>query len=524
MDHPEPAPTAPSPPWTLFHTPARILLGGGALVLVLLGAQAAGLPSPAALLAGLGQGPAVNGLLAAAILFFLVGLGFAGFLWWLAARSFAMLRDPATTPERLGVMRELPMALPEGTVRAVLALIVGVVGLPMLLFSQALGLQDAVAGYVNGIIAGVFGYYFGARSNAVDGQANRRLGDALVGQQRTAEALRAENANLGEQATTAAAAGAIAGALTGALPGQLAAALDRLARHIGIGAALVESLGPALPPGLLPANAAAVLARARVVAEAARAYSAEATRSVPAEGGSADSLVDTPRQVVEATAGLTGRDSPFATMLRLAAGALPTLAGGPLAGVAVVLGLGWQAGSGAWRRWRAQALAAPHDPTLFDPGSITPTSAALRLDQAPVFARAFAGLRGEPGFAAGLLDIVLRDDAGTRLWAAHGVLFASPEEAEAGLAEFLRALLAEHAAGDVTAPGLAAIGVALAGASPALRPATAEPEAARALLAAANAGGGTTESRAAFEAMAMLVGLLREQKLDPLRGMAELTP
>lgn len=501
MDHSDSAST----PWTLLRLPARILLSGGALVLVLLGAQAAGLPSPATLLASLGQGPAQS----AAILFFLVGLAFAGFLWWLAARSFAMLQDPAVTPEQLGLLRELPMALPEGTVRAVLALIVGVVGLPMLLFSQTLGLQDAVAGYVNGIIAGVFGYYFGARSTAADGQTNRRLGEALVGQQRTAEALRAENASLGERAAT--------GAITGALPGQLTAALDRLGRHIGIGAALVETLGPALPPGLLPANAAAMLARARVVAEAARAVSADVANT---GGANAETL----RQVAEATAGLTGRDGPFTVMLRLAAGALPAMAGGPLAGIAVALGLGWQAGSAAWRRWRAQVLAAPHDPTLFDPGTITPASAALRLDQAPIFARAFSELRGQPGFAAGLLDIVLRDDAGTRLWAAHGALFASPEEAEAGLAEFLRALLAEHVAADVTAPGLAAIGAALAGAAPALRPATAEPEAARALLAAANAGGGSPDARAAFEALAMLVGLLREQKLDPIRGMAELTP
>ena len=169
--------------WPLLRPPARILLSGAAALLVLAGARLAGLPPLSALLSG---SPAQF----AAFLVFLIGVAFAAFLWWLAARSFAFLRDPRTTPEQLASLRELPLALPEGTVRALLALIVGVVGLPLLLFSQALSLNDATAGYVNGIIAGVFGYYFGARSTAGEATATRRLGEALAGQGRQAEALR----------------------------------------------------------------------------------------------------------------------------------------------------------------------------------------------------------------------------------------------------------------------------------------------------------------------------------------------
>ncbi|HYI82377.1 MAG TPA: hypothetical protein VEX11_04100, partial [Acetobacteraceae bacterium] len=166
--------------WPLLRTPARILLSGAAAVLVLAGAKLAGLPP---LLSSLLSGAPAQ---SAALLIFAVGLAFAGFLWWLAARSFAFLRDPRTTPEQLASLRELPLALPEGTVRALLALIVGVVGLPLLLFSQALALNDATAGYVNGIIAGVFGYYFGARSTAAVATTTRRLGEALAGQGRHA--------------------------------------------------------------------------------------------------------------------------------------------------------------------------------------------------------------------------------------------------------------------------------------------------------------------------------------------------
>ncbi len=484
--------------WPLLRTPARILLSGAAALLVLAGARLAGLPPLSALLSG---SPAQL----AAFLVFLIGVAFAAFLWWLAARSFAFLRDPRTTPEQLASLRELPLALPEGTVRALLALIVGVVGLPLLLFSQALSLNDATAGYVNGIIAGVFGYYFGARSTAADGAATRRLGEALAGQGRQAEALREENAALRDRAAEAAAAGA--------RPGQLAAALDGLSRQVAIAGNLVEVLGPALPPGLLPAGAADALRRARAVSAEARALAA----------GEADPA--TLGRVLEATAALSGRDGAFAALLRAAAGALPaTVAGGPLAGVSLLLGLGWQAGSAAWRRWRAQVLAAPHDPALFDAGGITPSSAALRLEAAPLFAAAFAPLRDRPGFAADLLDIALRDDAPARLWAEHGERFASPEAAAAGLAEFRRALLAEGAAADVSAPALAAVVSGLAGAAPPLRPEGATPDAARALLLAAGGGAGTPEARAALEALATLMGLLREQKVDALRGLAEVAP
>ena len=233
-------------------------------------------------------------------------------------------------------------------------------------------------------------------------------------------------------------------------------------------------------------------------------------------------------RVSEAAAALAGRDGAFAALLRAAAGALPAAAvsGGPLAGVSLLLGLGWQAGSAAWRRWRAQVLAAPHDPTLFDPGSLTPSSAALRLEAAPIFAAAFAPVLHEPGFAADLLDLALRDDAPARLWAEHGERFDSPEAAAAGLAEFRRALLAESAAADVSAPAFAAVAAGLSGAAPLLRPEKEPtPDEARALLLAAGAGGGgTPEARAALQALAMLVGLLREQKVDALRGLAELSP
>lgn len=458
--------------------PLKILLTGLAAVSILFSAR----------LAGLSAGPllAAPGNLAA-ILIFLVGIGFAAFLWWLASRCFTLLRDPATTPEQLSALRDLPLALPEGTVRALLALIVGVIGLPLLLFSQSLALNDAVAGYVNGIIAGVFGYYFGARSTTPEAQAARRLGDALEGQQRANEELRASEAAAREAASQA------------GQPFRVAGAIASLENHLSVARILVQRLGPALPPGVIPAQAADWLDQAEQALSAARAL-----------GGQAD-----PGALQGALASLTGRDGPLSSLLRAAAPLLPAAAGGPLAGAAMLLGLGWNLGSAAWRRFRAQLLDAPHDPALFEPGTITPASAELRLADAPIFARLFTPRLAEPGFLAGLLDNCLREDAAERLWARYPG-FADPAEAAQGLAEFRRALLEDRVEADLAPELVARVAQSLDGAAPGLRPAATP----RAVLPQA----GPAEAQAAIQALALLLGELRESHTDPVPLLAELTP
>ncbi len=422
-----------------------------------------------------------------AVLIFLVGVAFAGFLWWLSARSFAFLAAPGTTSEQIAALRDLPMALPEGTVRAILALIVGVVGLPLLLFAAALGLSDAVAGYVNGIIAGVFGYYFGARGVTPDVQANRRVAEALTTEQRAHETLRQSTTTAIEAATEAA-----------TRPGREAELLARLERHTALAEELVQNFGAALPPGILPENAGALLHQARAALGAAR----KSPPDISAVAG--------------ATAALTGAGGPFAAVLRMAAPLLPGVAGGPLAGVALLLGLGWSLSAGAWRRWQAGVLEAPHDPALFDPGAITPDEALSRLT--PIFAQALASLRETPGFAAELLDMALRDDGAARIWASWGQgRFSGLAEVEQGLVEYRRALLEGEATQDVSAEALRGVAAQLATAAPALRPEATDP-------AALRAQPGTPEQRAALEALTLLLGRMRETRQDPMQILREITP
>ena len=441
-------------------TPLTILVSGIVAIGVLTAARFAGfggtLAAPAAF---------------AALLVFGVGLAFAGFLWWLSARSFALLRDPATTPAQLAALRELPMALPEGTVRAVLALIVGVIGLPMLLFSQALALNDAVAGYVNGIIAGVFGYYFGTRSNGGDALAGRRLGEALAREQQAGDALRDSEAQAREIAARA------------GEPERLGRLASGLERQVQVARVILDQLAPALPAGLVPAGAAAALARAEQALGAGRGDEAA---------------------LHAAASALAGDEGPFPALLRAAAVLLP--AATPLGGVAMLLGVGWNLGAAAWRRFRARLLDAPHDPALFDPGAITPESAELRLAEAPIFARLFTARAAEPGFLAELLDTCLREDAAERLWTGYPG-FADPAEAAAGLAEFRRALLAERVAADLTPAILARLPDHLRGQRPVFPPSGLQP--------------GPGEAQAALQALALLLGELRERHIDPLPLLAE---
>ncbi|MCS6891698.1 MAG: hypothetical protein NZN45_08790 [Rhodovarius sp.] len=453
----------PHPP-QLRPRPSSLLLLGTALPIALLASAALGL-APGAV---------------AALLVFLTGVGFAVFLWWLAARAFALLADPATTPEQLSALRELPMGLPEGTVRAVLALMVGVIGLPLLLFASALGLSDAIAGYVNGIIAGVFGYYFGARAQHPEALAQRRLADALAQEQQAHAALRRE-AEAAAQAAEA--------------RREAAAVATTLASQMAVTELLLQRLGPALPPALMPADPAALLAEARQALVEARE-----------EGAAA--------RAREVSARLAAPDAPWPRLLHAALPALPALPGGALAAVGLLGALSWHLPAPAWRRWQALLLEATEDPALFDAGAISADQALAALAEAPALAEALAPIAAAPDFPARLMALALAREGVAALWADWGSRFACPTAAAQALAAFRRSLLRRIAAADLTPPLLAAVEAALQEAPAALQPLPGHVAEAARLLEATDPP--AEESLAARQALLLLLGLMREQHLNPL--------
>ena len=490
---------------SILRLPLRILLTGAAIAAVLGAGVALGLPGPEALFAAFAA-PGATGLPALiGMMIFLIGIGFAAFLWWLAARSFALVANPAIGPERLAGLRDLPLALPEGTVRALLALIVGVIGLPLLLFSKTLGLTDAIAGYVNGIVTGVFGFYFGTRSTGADAQIARRASEQLAERERATGVLTAEAEALRQKAESV--------ARDAALPGRIEATQRSLARHIEVAGLILDEFGPLLPKGMIPEGAAQALVRARDAAVALQGQ-----HSGP---GAQEAL----QKASNALAGLIGAQ-PLAPLLRGAASLLPAgTALGPIGAVATVIGLGWHFGAAEYQRWRARVLAAPFAPQLFDAGQITPSSAELRMETCPIFARAFKDVRARPGFFADLLGKIAQDDAGARLWAEYGAdatrFPGGLAELEAGLQEFRAALLADLAARDATPEKIAA---ALAPLAPSLGALPSVEQVNRLMDEAGKAGEDQPEARAAFDALVMLTGHLRNRRLDPVSLIAEVTP
>jgi cytochrome c biogenesis protein CcdA len=149
----------------VLRLPLKIVALGSAVVLVgWMLQKGVGLPDLKAMAGFQLSDPKQDGLrIIVAVLIFAVGIATAGFLWWLSARFFGLIQGKQLDPVSLAALKELPMGLPEGTIRAVLALVVAVVGLPLLLFSDVVGNDQAISGYINGIITGVFGFYFGTR-------------------------------------------------------------------------------------------------------------------------------------------------------------------------------------------------------------------------------------------------------------------------------------------------------------------------------------------------------------------------
>jgi len=511
--------------WGVVQLPLQIVLFGVAIFVLLLIAKAIGIDTFAGTIVGVN---ATGGFVA--FLVFLVGLSFAAFLWWLASRYFQLLTSKQLDQEHLAGLKDLPLALPEGTVRAVLALIVGVVGLPIFLFSNTLGLTDATTGYVNGIIAGVFGFYFGTRTSGVPTQAvaqitaaNRQAGEAM------AKAASADQRVNQAQNETAQAKDEAAQASRGQ---TLNTAVDQLQRHIALASTLVQVIGPALPPGMMPGNLQDLLDKAQSALGIAKTLTGDTATG------------DQIKQITDAATALIGGGSSgtsvIGSLISTASGLLPAagLALGPVSGIALLLGVGWKLGSAEFQRWRARVLAAPFASGLVEFGTITPDDALASLSQSPIFRQAFAQEQSQPGFGAFLADAVLRDDAADRLWTRYGPdapdhasVFSSRDELIRGLTEYRRILLEDRARTDISDADVQSVAATLAGAANATIQPKAESGALTAdtantlIQAAGNASAAPdppVPAQAAFDALVTLVGHARLDKVDLPSAIAEI--
>jgi hypothetical protein len=513
--------------WLVVKLPTQILLIGLAVLLLVWITTHIRVPIFEGLAASLAGANVLVTIVA--LLVFFVGLAFAGFLWWVVGRYFALV----SSGRELSSLKDLPMGLPEGSIRSLLAMIVAVVGIPLLVFSEAMHLNGTVAGYLNGIITGVFGFYFGTRSGGSAGQAVNQLADAKSRADQaedardqavaTAEVANSEAAASKQQADAATRASGFGGAVA------------KLSRDVGVASSILDVIVPALPPGILPSGLSTAVNTARTALDAVR-------------GVTSNTVSDSQSQVLQtAITAITASGGGISTSLgSLIKTAAPMLSGLAIPGIGAVTALtalisvGFKLGSAEYARWRARVLAAPLAHGLIEFGTVTPDDAHAALLTSPIFAKAFAEEQDRPGFDADLADAVLRDDAVERLWQRYGVakegqpaLFTDRAQLQAGLTEFNQVLLASRSASDMPNGLPQTLITALSQAKdPGIRAAATMPftqatlnqivnAASKASTPAANS---PPNAHAAFDALLTLVSTSRQKGDDLIGAISEATP
>jgi len=199
-------------------------------------------------------------------------------------------REPGATTDRLALLRDSPGGLPDGTIRAALAIAIVMLTIPAIVLSRQLGLSST--GELGTILGGVLGFYFGTRTGGAETDAARRQADASLKQaqaaqeekqQAQADATAARDAQLQAEAEAARQAQAAEGAAAGAreqakATGEAATRLAQLAQRAAEGVAAARAIAALLPAG----PAATAITQATTTAGAVLAEAGKATAAIQA--------------------------------------------------------------------------------------------------------------------------------------------------------------------------------------------------------------------------------------------------
>jgi hypothetical protein len=244
-------------------------------------------------------------------------------------------------------------------------------------------------------------------------------------------------------------------------------------------------------------------------------------------GGAGTPGADAVQRAMDATTALvTG--SAIDRLIKVAA----PMTGTP-AMLAAEMVLGWSLGSAAYQRWNSLMLAAPVTSALIDGGTLTPqevTSAMAACDDLPA---AWMAAMALPGFTEHLPGFVLADDAADTLWAGYskpgttGGAFDDRDQITTGLTSLRREILAGRLARDITEDAIKPVFAALANTADAALQITTDITAAGLLQAARSASKASAAAalpdatRAAFDALLVLVSIARRDKVDLPTTLAE---
>jgi hypothetical protein len=542
--------------WSVAKLPIQILLLGLTILLLAWLSSRFYMPLFNQLVAALGDAHANSDdhpLLqtGVAILIFIVGVSFAAFLWWVVDRYFRLISSGTMTADQLADLKDLPMGLPEGSVRSLLALIVAVVGLPLLAFSKVMHLDPSIGGYLNGIITGVFGFYFGTRSSsAANSMANQAIDQITDAKSRADQAENdRDQAQADAQSAKSVAQLSVQAAAAAARAAGFGSTVTKLNREMDVASTILNVIQPALPAGILPAGLTKAVSTAQTALDAVQGVTKDTVTDgqnsllQDAVGALLGGASTTTAAGASQDTAAAGSSAALGALVKTAAPMLSSLGIpgiGEVTALIALLSVGMKLGSQEYARWRARVLAAPLAHGLIEFGTVTPDDAAAALLDAPIFAKAFAEERDRAGFDADLADAALRDDALDRLWQRYGTgvagqqaLFNDRGQLEAGLTEFDQVLLASRSAADIPDGLPDTVTTTLADAKhPDIRAAATSTFTRDSLnkivntasKASAPSAGTPKNTQAAFDALVTLVGHSRQNGTDLIGSLAEVTP
>ena len=315
------------------------------------------------------------------------------FIWGLRERTIQAtdIGDPNGSNRNSLVVAfyGLPLGVPRGSIRAVLAIIIVFGSIAFLAISMLKGDEYKFPDALTGILGAILGFYFG-KGNSDDGQAVQ----AVV-------AANADARDSQTKANEATARAQVAETQVGAVSQSLADVqakhddlasnhLDRITGNLQEAASIGQTLSTLLPGSF-----------GKTVGEAAGALSGTLTTITELRKGDlADAVQQAGTLLTQATPNL-----PVVSVLTQAAQVIGPVLGTavpPAAFITTILGIGSKLSAAAYTRWIARTMDQPYTPEQFSPTVFDSNTAQSLITQVPALTQALG-----PQIEAGGNDVAL---------------------------------------------------------------------------------------------------------------------
>ncbi len=296
---------------------------------------------------------------------------------------------------------DLPLGVPRGTVRAVLAVLIVFGSVAFLAVSMLGNANGAIYKFpeaLSGILGAILGFYFGKGSSGEDGQAVSAVAAASA----DARAAIGTAADARAQADAAQRQADAAHASLGAVQAQHDALASRQLDHIRDGLQAGAAIGRAVAASLPGSFGAEVGAAANALTQ---------TAATVADVGAGD--LSGAVQKATQLAQLAAPNMPVVQVLAKAAPMIASVLGGaipPVALIAALVSTGSQLSAAAYGRWIARVMDAPYTPEQFSPSVFDSNAARSLIAQVPVLMRVFGPrIAGDTAFALKIVQLALAE-------------------------------------------------------------------------------------------------------------------